>query len=187
MVQARNMNLRFRDGVPEDAMRIADLGRQTFSEFFGQVYRKSDLDAYMDTYFSSEKVRKDLENPNIDYRVAEAPVGLVGYAKMGPVSLPIDPKDLDALQLHRLYVRETRQGVGVGGILLSWAIERARERGVEELWLGVWSNNRRAIQVYENRGFVAGDTYKISVGEVQDEEVMMSLRLHEIARSSLSA
>lgn len=187
MVQARNMNLRFRDGTPDDAMRVADLGRQTFAEFFGQVYKKSDLDAYLDQYFSVEKVRRDLESPETDYRVAEAPVGLVGYAKIGPVSLPVDMQGREGLQLHRLYVRETRQGVGVGGILLSWAIDRASERGADDLWLGVWSRNRRAIKVYESRGFVAGDTYQISVGQTRDEELMMSLRLHAVAQSSLRA
>ncbi|MAK59685.1 MAG: GNAT family N-acetyltransferase [Ponticaulis sp.] len=180
------MNLRFRDGSVEDAARIADLGRQTFAEYFGQVYKKSDLDHYLDKYFSVPKVERDLGNPDYDYRVAEAPSGLVGYAKIGPVSLPVDQSGRTGLQLHRLYVREIRQGVGVGGILLSWAIDRASERGADDFWLGVWAQNKRAIGVYESRGFVASDYYDIHVGESIDKELMMSLRL-KAAASSLSA
>ena len=182
MVQARNTNLRFRDGNVEDAARIADIGRQTFAETFGQVYKKSDLDAYLSFYFSETKVGNDLSNPDYDYRIAEAPSGLVGYAKIGPVSRSLQDEFKNALQLHRLYVRETRQGVGVGGILLSWAIERARERQVDELCLGVWSNNLHAIKVYEGRGFIGSDTYEITVGEARDQELKMSLKLNQTAK-----
>tara|TARA_B100000678_G_scaffold291629_1_gene310046 strand:- start:11106 stop:11669 length:564 start_codon:yes stop_codon:yes gene_type:complete len=187
VVQARTMNLRFRDGKVEDAARIADLGRQTFAEFFGQVYKKSDLDQYLETYFSVDRVGRDLQNPETDYRVAEAPNGLVGYAKIGPTTLLVENGKENSLQLHRLYVRETRRGVGVGGILLSWAIDRATERGADELWLGVWANNQHAIGVYESRGFEANGLCDISVGETSDRELMMSLALQAEARSSLTA
>ena len=188
MVQARNINLRFRDGSVEDAARIADLGRQTFNEYFDQVYKRSDLEASMNRYFSVEKVAHDLANPDVDYRVAEAASGLVGYAKIGPVSLPVDQEKLaHALQLHRLYVKATRQGVGVGGILLSWAIDRANERGADALMLGVWSQNQRAIAVYESRGFVPDKNYEISVGDTRDEELMMTLVLEAKTSARLTA
>ena len=177
MVQARDVRLRFRDGNPEDAAQIADLGRQTFSETFGAVYSKADLDAYLSTYFSVERVGRDLEDEQIDYRVAQTPANLVGYAKIGPATLPGRVANENVLQLHRLYVRETRQGVGVGGILLSWAIDRASERGAEELCLGVWSNNQHAISVYENRGFEPEGLCDIQVGKTTDRELVMSLKL----------
>ena len=187
MVQARNTNLRFRDGDVSDAARIADIGRHTFSETFGHVYKKSDLDAYLKSYFSEERVGRDLADDNYDYRIAEAPSGLLGYAKIGPVSPGLKQEFPDALQLHRLYVREARQGVGVGGILLSWAIERARERGAATLCLGVWTNNQHAIRVYENRGFKNGDTYEIYVGDAKDQELKMSLDLKQSSMAQSKA
>tara|TARA_X000000950_G_scaffold237113_2_gene288455 strand:- start:124932 stop:125495 length:564 start_codon:yes stop_codon:yes gene_type:complete len=187
VVQARNINLRFRDGVVEDAERVADLGRLTFTENFGSVFKRSDLDLYMDRYFSLEKVKKDLEDTECDYRLAEGGITLVGYAKVSPVTLPIQDDGKTRLQLHRLYVRGTRQGVGVGGILLSWAIERAKERGADELCLGVSADNLRAINVYESRGFVAFGKQTIHVGDATDEEVMMTLPLQAEAKSKLSA
>lgn len=187
MVQALNINLRFRDGAVTDAERIADLGRQTFAEHFGSQFKRSDLELYMDRYFSLEKVRRDLELTNFDYRVAEAGSTLVGYAKIGPANLPLSISDPSRLQLHRLYVRGARQGVGVGGILLSWAIERAKERQAGELCLGVSSNNKRAIKVYESRGFVGCGTHQVDIGSTKDEELMMTLPLQADAKSKLSA
>lgn len=176
-MKARDTTLRFRDGVPADAQRIADLGRQTFTETFDSVYKRSDLDSYLGTYFSPDRVGRDLENPDYDYRVAEAQSGLAGYAKIGPVHLKGIMLDDEDLQLHRLYVREARQGVGVGGILLSWCIGRAKDRGASDLWLGVSSQNEKAIGVYEGRGFEAAGTHQIQVGEARDEELIMRLSL----------
>ena len=84
-------------------------------------------------------------------------------------------------------MKATRQGVGVGGILLSWAIDRANERGADALMLGVWSQNQRAIAVYENRGFVPGKNYEITVGDARDEELMMTLALEAKTSARLSA
>lgn len=179
MVKAADMNLRFRDGLPEDAANISDLGRQTYADYFATVYKKSDLDAYLDKYFSVERVSHDLSDPKIDYRIAETSSNMVGYAKIGPPCIEFKQSNDKALQLHRLYVRETRQGVGVGGILLSWAIDRAKERGAEELCLGVWAHNENAIKLYENRGFEAERVYDIDVGSSKDKELVMSLKLKE--------
>lgn len=187
MVQARNINLRFRDGNTADAGRISDLGRHTFAENFSGSFKKSDLDAYMRRYFSEEKVSADLDNSAYDYRVAEAGNTLVGYAKIGPTDLPLKSEESERLELHRLYVRGTRQGVGVGGILLSWAIERAKERGAEELCLGVSKTNRRAISVYENRGFASHGSHMIDIGSDTDEETIMSLPLRDEVKPALSA
>lgn len=181
MVKATDVSLRFRDGVESDAESISALGRQTYSEFFGQVYQKSDLDQYLDRYFSVERVRTDLQNPEIDYRIAYTPSNMVGYAKIGPTSLPQEGPADHSLQLHRLYVRETRRGVGVGGILLSWAIDRAKERGAEKLYLGVWISSENAIKLYQSRGFIAQGEYMIEVGSTSDRELIMSLKLKEKA------
>ncbi len=179
MVKAADVNLRFRDGSPEDAASVSDLGTHTYTENFSNIYKKSDLDAYLRKYFSVERVHQDLCDPEIDYRVAESSSLMVGYAKVGPPCIEFKQTGRNILQLHRLYVRETRQGVGVGGILLSWAIDRARERGAEELCLGVWANNENAIKLYQNRGFEAERTYDIDVGNTKDKEVVMSLKLKE--------
>lgn len=177
MVKATDISLKFRPGLLEDAAKIADLGRQTFIDFFDQIYRKSDLDVYLQEYFSEERVKSDLQDPDIEYRIAMSSNTMTSYAKIGTPSIDVPDDGETYLQLHRLYVKENRQGVGVGGILLQWAIERARERGASELCLGVWVDNNKAISFYESRGFVAKSTYDVSIGATNDKELFMSLKL----------
>ncbi len=110
-------------------------------------------------------------------RVAFCGKRMVAYCKIGPCKLPIETGPGPALELHRVYVYQARQGVGVGRILLTWAIERARRRGAADLFLGVWQSNDRAIAVYESRGFENVGAYKFRVGDTLDDEHIMRLKL----------
>lgn len=124
-----------------------------------------------------DKMRADLNDPEVEIRMAFSGKRCIAYCKIGPVKLPTDVGPDPALELHRVYVSQTRQGVGVGRILLTWAIERARRRAAKNLFLGVWQGNDRAIAVYESRGFEKVGTYKFKVGETLDDEFIMRLRL----------
>jgi diamine N-acetyltransferase len=113
----------------------------------------------------------------VEVRIAFAGKRMAAYCKIGPCKLPFDVGPGPALELHRVYVFKARQGVGVGRILLVWAIERARQRGAKNLFLGVWQGNERAISLYESRGFEKVGTYQFKVGETLDDEFIMRLPL----------
>jgi ribosomal protein S18 acetylase RimI-like enzyme len=173
--------LTFRAARANDAADLAEIGRDTFVETFGHLYPPADLKAYLDDTFNIERMRDDLLDPKVEVRVAFAGRRMAAYTKIGPCKLPIDTGAENALELHRIYVYRVRQGVGVGRILLTWAIERARQRGADTLYLGVYEDNQRAIAVYESRGFSKVGTYKFPVGNTQDNEIIMKLDLHAAA------
>lgn len=173
----RAVSLSFRDARPEDAGRLTEIGRDTFSETFGMLYKHEDLQAYLDDNFTVEKQLAEIEDPNIEIRIAAMRTKTIAYAKLAPVKLPVEHDPATSLELHRLYVRQEGQGVGVGRILLTWAIEQARQRGAKEIYLGVWENNQRAISVYETRNFETVGTYNFDVGGKQDNEVIMRKKL----------
>ncbi|MDP3738366.1 MAG: N-acetyltransferase [Hyphomonadaceae bacterium] len=170
--------LTFRDARETDAADLADIGRDTFVETFGHLYSPSDLKRYLDDTYSVEKMKEDLRDPQVEIRMAFSGKRMVAYCKIGPVKLPTDVGPDPALELHRVYVYQAGQGVGVGRILLAWATERARQRGAKNLFLGVWEGNHRAIALYESRGFEKVGTYKFKVGDTLDDEFIMRLRLN---------
>ncbi len=172
-----DLDLRFRDAREEDARSVADLARRTFAETSGHLWPREDLDTYLNEQFSKEVLARQIVDPAIDFRLAEARSGLAGYAKIGPPRPPLDTGEPGLLELHRLYVQEARQGVGVGRILLDWTIERARERSASTLCLGVFVHNERALSVYEARGFKPTGRHSLSVGASTGDEVIMCLEL----------
>ena len=173
-----NRAVTFRDACPDDAARLSAIGRDTFVETFGHLYPPADLKGFLDSTFGEEKQLKEILDDQVDIRIASSGAKLIGYCKIGPTKLPIDHDPDNSLELHRLYVRGSTQGVGVGRILLTWAVEQARSRGVKDLYLGVWESNHRAISVYATRGFEPVGDYKFKVGSVEDDEVIMQLSLH---------
>lgn len=165
--------LTFRDAQTADAENLALIGRETFIETFGDNYSPADLRHFLDETFSVERMKSEIATPDVEIRIASSGRGFVGYCKIGSLKLPVAPDPEPALELHRLYVYRNRQGVGVGRILLTWAIDRARERGARSLFLGVWENNHRAISMYESRGFERIGTYNFRVGATLDDELIM--------------
>src|SRR5439155_21702217 len=96
----------------------------------------------------------------------------VGYVKIGPLKLPVEPNG-PAMLLDQLYVLKEHHGVGIAQVLMDWAIEEAARRDAEELYLTVFIDNHRARRFYDRYGFEAVGRYEFMVGSHADEDIIM--------------
>ena len=167
--------IRFRNAAPPDAAALASLGRRTFTETFGHLYRPDDLEAFLLNH-SEQRWAEDLANPDLSLRVAEAEGELVAYAKVGPQTLPFEPRG-PALELRQFYLSKPWHGRGVSQELMGWAIQEAGSRGAEDLYLSVFVDNHRARRFYERCGFEIVGTCAFMVGSHADEDHIMRLKL----------
>lgn len=62
---------------------------------------------------------------------------------------------LDQGELANIAVEESWRGRGIGGRLMGHVLDRARERGVKDLFLEVRESNAVARELYARRGFQA--------------------------------
>jgi len=87
-----------------------------------------------------------------DYTVLAArdASGLLGYATYGPFRVPSGYR-LSAE--HSLYVREDARGRGIGKVLLTALIEKARAQGLHTLIGGIDSDNSLSIALHKAFGF----------------------------------
>lgn len=167
----------YRDATAADAALMAEIGTRTFVETFGHLYSKENLDAFLENH--SESVwRSELENPAFAVRIAEIDGQAVGFAKLGPPSLPFDPRGPSA-ELRQLYVLAPWQGRGIAHDLMRWAIDHARAQGASDLYLSVFVDNHRARRFYERYGFAFVGTYAFMVGTHADEDHVMRLGLDQ--------
>jgi GNAT superfamily N-acetyltransferase len=167
--------IRFRNAAASDSAALASLGRRTFTETFGHLYTPENLAAFLLNH-SEERWAEELANPELSVRVAEADGGLVGYAKLGPPTLPFEPRG-PSMELRQFYLLKPWQGRGVSQELMRWVIEEARGRGAEDLYLSVFVDNHRARRFYERHGFEFAGTYAFMVGSHADEDHIMRLKL----------
>lgn len=165
----------YRDAAPADAGLLADLHRRAFIETFGHLYRPQDLDCFLQR-LSAEGFHGELTDGQHQVRLAEADGEAVAFAKLGPVTLPVEPS-VPTLELRQLYVLGPWHGLGISHALMDWLLEKARSQGAEMLCLSVWSRNHRARHFYARYGFEYVGPYAFMVGEQADEDEIMRLTL----------
>ena len=82
----------FRRARADEATALSKVARETFVEKFGHLYRRRDLDAFLDKSHAPKVYARLLADPDHALWVVEAPDGgLDGYLVTGPCDLPAPP------------------------------------------------------------------------------------------------
>lgn len=169
------MTIAYRDGVPADAAALDALFDESFTDTFGHLYAAEDLALFL-SGFSVEDWARELADPGLAFRVAEADGRLAGYAKLGPVALPVEPAG-PAAELRQFYLLKPWHGAGIAQALMDWVLETARARGAAELYLSVFTENHRARAFYARYGFEEVGPYIFRVGNHEDRDIIMRVGL----------
>lgn len=169
----------YRDATVDDAALLADLFERSFTDTFGHLYRPEDLADFL-AKCGENGWRGELADPELAVRIVEADGSPGAFAKLGPVTLPVDTSR-PATELRQLYVLKPWQGSGIAQQLMRWTIGESRKRGAEELYLSVYVDNHRARRFYENYGFRFVGPYSFMVGSQADEDHILRLDLKESA------
>jgi ribosomal protein S18 acetylase RimI-like enzyme len=169
------MTITYRDGSPADLAAIDALFRESFSDTFAHLYKPEDLAAFFDN-FTPEAWAEEMTDGRYAFRLAEEGGRIVGFAKFGPPSVPVE-SNANRAELRQIYILKEWHGQGIAQALMDWAIAEARDRRVHELYLTVYVDNLRAKRVYERYGFEAVGRYDFMVGNHADEDIIMRLTL----------
>ena len=165
------MTVIYRDATSADAEALDELFDAVFCGTFAHLYREEDLNAFLSS-FGIADWQERLGDPAHAFRIAEVGDKPVGYVKLGPMKLPIEPNG-PAILLEQLYVLKEHHGAGIAVGLMDWAIEESRRRGAQELYLTVFVDNHRARRFYDRYGFDAVGKYDFIVGSHADEDLIM--------------
>lgn len=164
-----------RDASLTDTAALSDLGRRSFTETFGHLYSPANLAAFLETH-DEANWRDQLASPEYSVRLIEYDGALIGYAKVGPPTLPFVPHG-NSTELRQFYILKPWQGSGLAAQLMDWVLAEARRRGAEELYLSVFTDNHRARRFYARYGFTEVGPYAFMVGDHADEDIVMRLAL----------
>ena len=165
------MTITYRDARPGDAPTLDRLFDTVFCDTFAHLYRSEDLNDFLAS-FGVADWEKQLADPAFACRIAEADREPVGYAKIGPLKLPVE-EDSPALLLDQLYIVKAWHGVGIAHALMDWVLDEAGRRGAKRLYLTVFVDNHRARRFYDRYGFKAVGRYDFMVGSHADEDIIM--------------
>lgn len=160
-----------------DILELQEIGRKTFSETFSENNTEESMNEYLETSFSTEKLKSELTDENSEFYFAKLDDEVIGYLKLNTGSSQTEIKDENVLEIERIYVSKDFHGKKVGQILYEKAIEIASQKKVDYVWLGVWENNLRAIKFYQKNGFTEFDKHIFKLGNEEQTDIMMKLNL----------
>lgn len=161
-----------------DIDQLQKISRQTFYETFSAGNSEENMTKYLDEGFSLEKLTTELSDNNAEFYFATLDNNVIGYLKLNFGQAQTELQDDKALEIERIYVLKDFHGKSVGQILYDKAIHIARQKNADYVWLGVWEENPRAIKFYKKNGFVEFDKHVFKLGNDEQTDIMMKLKLN---------
>ena len=161
----------FRSPNENDAEKMIEYLKITSGETYFMIRNPEEINITID---KEMEILKNNLNSNKDIMIAafinDELAGNAGISCVG---------DLDKIR-HRaefgISIKEKFWNNGIGNILIKEIIEQARNMGYEQIELGVFSDNKKAVALYKKYGFeVWGYTkngFKIKDGTYRDEIIM---------------
>ena len=161
----------------QDLPILQQIARQTFEESFSAGNTAENMAQYLNERFSKARLAEELSNSESRFYFALLDGQVIGYLKLNTGKAQTELEDEKALEIERIYVLGALQGKKVGQLLYEKAMEVAEELHAAYVWLGVWEENRRAIEFYRKHGFVDFDRHIFKLGEDEQTDILMKKHL----------
>lgn len=170
-------NIKIIKATINDLVQLQKIGRQTFYETFSLGNTEENMIKYLDEGFSIEKLTTELNDENAEFYFATLNEKVIGYLKLNFGESQTELKDEKSIEIERIYVSKEFHGKQVGQLLYDKALEIAKNNKSVFIWLGVWEENPRAINFYKKNGFVEFDKHIFKLGNDEQIDIMMKLKL----------
>ena len=164
-----------RAATQNDVSLLTQLGRITFTESFSEQNNPENFQIYLDEKYQHEVIMGEFKNPENQFFIAEyksEPAGFIKLLFNEDENHP-DLKDKKCLSLERIYVLKKCQGLHIGKLLMEKAIAIATANQFQLIWLGVWENNLKAIQIYKKWGFEQFGSHIFNLGGDLQTDLLM--------------
>lgn len=149
------------------------ISRLTFFDTYSNFNTSENMKMYLNNQLSLERIAEELNNTNSKFYFAKKEGNVVGYLKLSYNDMPPKISDKNALEIERIYVLKDMQGNGIGQQFIQKAIDVAKESNIQNIWLGVWEENRNSINFYKKNGFEAFDKHIFILGDEEQIDVLM--------------
>ncbi|MFJ4029848.1 GNAT family N-acetyltransferase [Paenarthrobacter sp. NPDC089989] len=166
----------------DDAGKLAELAAVTFPLACPPGASPADIQAHLERTLSEANFTEYLADANITILVLDDGGQLNGYTMLiaKPASDPDVASVLSALpsaELSKCYVHPDHHGKGAASRLIKASLADAADKGAAGVWLGVNSENAKAIRFYEKSGFQRVGTKSFTLGDSVEHDFVMEHRL----------
>jgi ribosomal protein S18 acetylase RimI-like enzyme len=167
-----------RKATADDAGALAALAAVTFPLACPPSSSPADIAAHLANTLGESHFRRYLADPDITVLVLESGSRLDGYSLL--VNRPAGDPDvasvltlLPSVEISKCYVHPEHHGLGAAAELMHASLQAAAAAGGAGAWLGVNSQNARAIRFYEKSGFTRVGTKSFRLGSTVEHDFVL--------------
>ncbi|OTN87815.1 hypothetical protein A5819_000263 [Enterococcus sp. 7E2_DIV0204] len=161
-----------------DLVALQTLSIKTFTDTFAKDNTPEDLKDYLDQAYTEKKLTSELQNKQSEFYFIYSDDQLAGYLKLNVNDAQTETIEENALEIERIYIDSDFKRLGLGKMLYSKAIERAKALNKTAIWLGVWERNFSAMKFYHKMGFTLVGEHSFYMGEDEQTDLIMKKKLN---------
>ncbi len=137
-----------------EALLLTELARNIYKEYYLHLWHTGGAEWYMEEYaYSSDAIKKDLTDLNIEYFIAVEDGSPVGYMKI-VLNSPFEAdENMNALEVERIYLTKKVTGRGLGRQFMELALRKALELKKDIIFLKAMDSSKDAIEFYKRLGY----------------------------------
>lgn len=167
-----------RAATAADIAALSRLGTDSFVAAFGDMYQPEDLAEFLVQTKSETAIAAQIADPAGPIQLAAQGGRLLGYCKLGlDCGWPQFARGSKVMELKQLYLDAAATGLGIGSLLMDWAIAECATHGADEVQLSVFSGNHGAQRFYARYGFEKVADVTFHVGRQIDHEFLFARML----------
>jgi GNAT superfamily N-acetyltransferase len=131
----------------DEVATVARLARQIWTAHYTPIIGAGQVDYMLGRFQSAEAIAGQIRDEGYEYYLIEQGGEPAGYLALVPEREP------GALFLSKVYVHSDWRGQGLGAAALDFAEERARELGLERIYLTCNKHNTGSLAFYRAHGY----------------------------------
>ncbi|MBR7800519.1 GNAT family N-acetyltransferase [Undibacterium fentianense] len=165
--------LSFRRACLVDAAALAALAEQTFVDTYSEQNDPEQIRTHCAKNFGIAQQSAEICDPKYAVILAFIGEALVGFAQVVKNPPPDSIAAERAVALYRYYVSKAWHGKGIAQALLLEVEAAAREFGANQIWLGMWEHNARALAYYQKVGFQHVGWMDYQFGDIVERDYVL--------------
>jgi len=174
-----NEPLDIRVAGQDDVAVLAAVGSAVFWDAYGGTAPDANIARHVKKYFSEDAVATEIARSGVTYFMAVEDGHCAGLVKMREGNVPALVLADSVVEVQQLYVSTEFQRRGVGGLLLDHAVVEVRNRGIDGIWLSVWTQADWATGFYRKYGFESLGEIAFRLADTEFVDYLMWLPVGE--------
>lgn len=171
------MQIKIEPVKSNEVQTLCNISSSCFYDTFHEQNTEEDIKLFLAKSFNVNTMQQEILHKNSHFFFATSDDEILGYLKLSDAETPEKLKDVDTLEIARIYVVKEKIGSGIGKQLLDFAVSFAQQHNKAVIWLGVWEHNLRARNFYYRQGFEKFDEHVFMLGNDAQTDWLMKKEL----------